>query len=312
MQECLLLVFEFERNEESRSFNQVVPVVLSSTLNYSLVIFKLVSLQNVSSNIIFKGIVIDALLLALGVILDWTHPVWCHWTFFDWSESFKTVLYVLVIILVIPVVKSTISLSLSILRSVVLTLSSRALTVLRFLRLILANKLSALTNQLALLHSSLLHSKDFFKTNTFHVSLHRAEDEVTSTCLQCLVSLFTDQDLAGWALWAHSRSLVDRGSNEWELGLGLSDDASNDLTGMDSHLYAKLLGVSQCLRVDIALHTASEVRDTHWMVRAEKSIINVFFDDFKSTTCHVSLSYGLNLLQSVLFAEWVESVVDSI
>ena len=49
---------------------------------------------------------------------------------------------------------------------------------------------------------------------------------------------------------------------------------------------------------------------TEWW--AEKSIVNVFFDDFQSTTCHVSLSYGLNLLQSVLLAEWVESVVDSV
>jgi len=70
VQECLLLVFEFERNEETRSFNQVVPVVLSSTFDDGLVIFKLVSLQNVSSHIIFEGIVIDALLLAFCIILD--------------------------------------------------------------------------------------------------------------------------------------------------------------------------------------------------------------------------------------------------
>lgn len=83
------------------------------------------------------------------------------------------------------------------------------------------------------------------------------------------MSLFTDQDLAGWALGAHPRSLVDRGSNEGELGLGLSDDASNDLASMDSHLHAKLLGVSQCLSVDITLHAASEVSDTHRMMGAK-------------------------------------------
>ena len=45
---------------------------------------------------------------------------------------------------------------------------------------------------------------------------------------------------------------------------------------------------------------------------AQKSIINVFLDDFQASTCHVRLSNGLNLLQTVLIAIRIEGVVDAI
>ena len=174
---------------------------MSCTLYNSLVIFQLICLKNVTSDIVIEGVVIDALLLALGIILDRAHPIGCNWAFFNRSESFQIVLYTLVIVLIIPIIKGPISLLvLSVLGSIILTLSSGTLAILRFFLLILSDKFSTLPNQFALLHASLLHSKDFFKTDAFNVSLHGSEYKVTGTRLQCLVCLFTDKDLAWWAL----------------------------------------------------------------------------------------------------------------
>ena len=63
MQEGLLLVFELEVKEETRSFDQVVSVVLSGALDNLAVIFELVSLQNVPGDIVLKRIVIDRVLI---------------------------------------------------------------------------------------------------------------------------------------------------------------------------------------------------------------------------------------------------------
>ena len=63
MQEGLLLVFELEVKEETRSFDQVVSVVLSGALDNLAVIFELVSLQNVPGDIVLKRIVVDRVLI---------------------------------------------------------------------------------------------------------------------------------------------------------------------------------------------------------------------------------------------------------
>ena len=63
MQEGLLLVFELEVKEETRSFDEVVSVVLSGALDNLAVIFELVSLQNVPGDIVLKRIVIDRVLI---------------------------------------------------------------------------------------------------------------------------------------------------------------------------------------------------------------------------------------------------------
>ena len=63
MKESLLLVFELEVKEETRSFDEVVSVVLSGALDNLAVIFELVSLQNVPGDIVLKRIVIDRVLI---------------------------------------------------------------------------------------------------------------------------------------------------------------------------------------------------------------------------------------------------------
>ena len=144
---------------------------MSSTLHDSFIILQLIGLENVTSHIIIKRVIIDALLLAFSIILDRAHSVGCHRAFFDRSESFQVVLNILVVILIIPVIESSITLFvLSILWCVILpTLRAKILSV---FSLILSDELSALTYKFALLDSSLLHSKDFFKTNAFHVCFH--------------------------------------------------------------------------------------------------------------------------------------------
>ena len=58
----------------------------------------------------------------------------------------------------------------------------------------------SLTDQLTLLNTTLLNSEDLLKSNALHIGLHGTEEEVTSACLECLVGLLTDQNLARWAL----------------------------------------------------------------------------------------------------------------
>ena len=54
MQKGLLLIFELKRDQETRSFDQVVSIILCCTLDDLLVIFQFVGLQYVASNIIFE------------------------------------------------------------------------------------------------------------------------------------------------------------------------------------------------------------------------------------------------------------------
>lgn len=115
---------------------------------------------------------------------------------------------------------------------------SVSFTVDRLVRLILSDNFTALSNQFRLLHSAFLHREHFFLPDSLHVSLHGTEDEVTCAGLERLVGLLADQDLARRALRAHTGSLVDRWADQRKLRLGLTNDASNDLTSVDTNLDA--------------------------------------------------------------------------
>ena len=120
-----------------------------------------------------------------------------------------------------------------------------------------------MTDKLGLLDPPLLYSEYFFLTDSFHVSLHGSKDKVTGASLQRLVGLFADQNLAHWALCAHSSRLVDSGSDERELRLCLTDNASNNFTRVDTNLDCELLCIPESLRVRIALNTAGEISDSY-------------------------------------------------
>ena len=75
MQEGLLLVVQLKVQKEARSLNQVIPVVLSSALDNLTVILQLVSLQNITSDIVLKRIIIyRVLIVPVRLILERTHP----------------------------------------------------------------------------------------------------------------------------------------------------------------------------------------------------------------------------------------------
>ena len=101
-----------------------------------------------------------------------------------------------------------------------------------------------MTDELGLLDTALLHSENFFLTDSFHVNLHGSKDKVTGALLQRHVGLFTNQDLVHWALRAHSSRLIDSGSNERELWLCLTNNASNNFTRVDTNLNSELLRIS--------------------------------------------------------------------
>jgi len=58
MQEGLLLVPQLETDQETRSLNQVVSVILSRTLDNLLVILQLIGLQDVTSFVVIEGVII--------------------------------------------------------------------------------------------------------------------------------------------------------------------------------------------------------------------------------------------------------------
>ena len=91
MQESLLLISELERDQEARSLDQVVPVVLCSTFDDLLVIFQLVCLQDISSFIIVERVVVEGLLIvAVSVILERAHTVRGHRSLVHAPESLHT------------------------------------------------------------------------------------------------------------------------------------------------------------------------------------------------------------------------------
>ena len=160
----------------------------------------------------------------------------------------------------------------------------------------------SLTDQLTLLNATLLDSENLLKSDALHIGLHGTEEEITSTCLECLVGLLTDQNLARWALRAHPSCLIDGGSDQTELGLSLPDNTSNDLTCVDADFYTQFFGVSKRLAVHVVLDAASEVSDAHRVMRSEQAIVNVFFDNFEAARRHISFTHRLYLLQTMLLA----------
>lgn len=58
VQKSLLLVLELEVQEEAWPFNQVISVVLSSAFDNLAVIFELVGLQNVPSDVVFERVIV--------------------------------------------------------------------------------------------------------------------------------------------------------------------------------------------------------------------------------------------------------------
>ena len=91
MQEGLLLVPQLETDQETRSLNQVVSVILSRTLDNLLVILQLIGLQDVTSFVVIEGVIVQRLLLiSIRVILERAHAVRGHRTFIHAPESLKT------------------------------------------------------------------------------------------------------------------------------------------------------------------------------------------------------------------------------
>ena len=104
MQESLLLILQLKRNQEAGPLHQVVPVILCSTFYNRLIVFELVSLQDVSTDIIFKRVIIYTFLLALSVVLNRTHSIARHRSFINRSERLKRRLHTLIVILLIATV----------------------------------------------------------------------------------------------------------------------------------------------------------------------------------------------------------------
>lgn len=109
MQESLLLVLKFERNQESWPLYQIVPVILGSALHDCLIILQLISLEYVATDIILERVIVNALLLSLSVILDRAHSITCHGALVDRPECLQVVLHTLVVILLIPTVRLSIA-----------------------------------------------------------------------------------------------------------------------------------------------------------------------------------------------------------
>ena len=108
MQKGLLLISELEGDEEAWALNQVVPVVLSGTLNDHLIILQLIDLQNIASLVILERIIVEGLLIVpVCVLLQRAHAIGGHRSFInDASESLepKIVPCILIIILIVLVV----------------------------------------------------------------------------------------------------------------------------------------------------------------------------------------------------------------
>ena len=58
------------------------------------------------------------------------------------------------------------------------------------------------------------------------------------------MGLSTDENLAWWALGTHSGGLIDSSSDERELRLGLTNDASNHFSCVDSDLDRQLFRIA--------------------------------------------------------------------
>ena len=81
---------------------------------------------------------------------------------------------------------------------------------------------------------------------------------------------------------------------------------------MNANFDDKLFLVAQGLSMNIALNTTSEICGSNWVMTTQKTIVDIFLNDFQTSTSHVCFSYGLNFLKPVLFTKWVESIVDTV
>lgn len=70
VQEVILLVLKLKRHKETGSLNEIILLVLCCLLDYLLVIFKLVVLENVPSEIIIIRIIHVGVLFSLRVVQD--------------------------------------------------------------------------------------------------------------------------------------------------------------------------------------------------------------------------------------------------
>ena len=75
MKEGLLLLLKLKSEKKARTLNQVIPVVLGSTLHYLPIILKFVGLQDVASGIFLERIIIHRLLIIpFRVVVLRAHP----------------------------------------------------------------------------------------------------------------------------------------------------------------------------------------------------------------------------------------------
>ena len=64
--------------------------------------------------------------------------------------------------------------------------------------------------------------------------------------------------------------------------------------------------------MDVALNAAREICHSNRVMASQETIIDVFLDNFETSTGHVCLADSLNFLKPMLLTEWVKAPIDSV